>query len=248
MTPTRHPLPQGATLLRWPGQGEHGTLLFAHGGGFLKGDPADPPAPVLAERMQPLGWRFASVGYRLRTPLRAFAPEDADRIREQVARGDRAGLRCARRLRGAAQMAAALDIGAAIAALRADHTGPVVLLGISAGAIAGGTLVYPPAGWEDRLTPPDALIGITGAIAHPWRIAPRRPPVLFFHGTRDRIVPPADPALAARRARQQGASFDLIDTGIPGHNPQVEAVLAARSPHWQGILRFLGRLGEAPEP
>lgn len=213
-----------------------GMVVFAHGGGFRKGRRKGYPVEDIATRLTAHGWSVLSASYRFNTSGMAFDPADRRRIRAARDRSARVGLRLSPSLCGPAFMAAVEDLSDAVAWARADSaglglgSGPVAVLGVSAGAIAGASLVFTPNGWDGRLTSPDAVIGLTGALVQPWRLRPGTAPVLFFHGSADRIIPPSDVALALRRAVRKGAAFDVVWTGVRGHGRQVAEVLDGQDP------------------
>lgn len=219
-----------------PDEGPTGTVIFAHGGGFRKGRRKGYPVDDIALRLIGQGWAVLSVSYRFNTSGMDFEPADRRRIRAARDRSTKVGLRLSRSLYGPAFMAAVVDLSDAVAWVRRDPENlglagkPVAVLGVSAGAIAGAGLAFPPAGWEARLSPPDGVIGLTGAIVQPWRLRAEAAPVLLFHGSADRIIPPGDLQLAERRAAATGADLTIVWTGRRGHNQQVAEVLDGADP------------------
>ncbi|HSF64775.1 MAG TPA: hypothetical protein VLA78_10325 [Paracoccaceae bacterium] len=237
--------------LHLPDGPPRGVILALHGGGFLRGARAEPWAQRLATLATARGHALADADYRLRATAADFPPAEAQAIAAAVARGRAVGLRLNPRLCGPALFAAMEDAGAALAALRSGalHPAtaglPVTICGISAGGIAALALAFPPAPWAARLPRPDAVLAVTAAVAMPWRLGAGGPPSTLLHGSVDRIVPLADARLAARRARAAGANLQLIETGIPGHVPQVEALLTGRDPAGRP---YLDRLFDADPP
>lgn len=218
-----------------------GVAIYAHGGGFSRGSRAEPLARALAEILVPKGWAVASAGYRLGVRLAAFPPEEAPGIRAMVARGDRVGLGMARRLRGAAMVAAADDLSATLHALRARFPGlPVALIGVSAGGIAGFMLTHPPALRAGRLARPDGLVAVGAACAHPWSIARPGPPVMLVTALRDRIIPARDTALTAARLAATGQPPQWLRDVVRGHR-NLGAALAT-GPAGDALPGFLSRL------
>lgn len=222
-----------------------GLILALHGGGFLKGGRGEPWAGRLAAQAVARGFALADADYRLRATAADFPPAEAQAIAVAVARGRALGLRLNPRLCGPALFAAMEDAGAALAALRSGalHPAtaglPVTVCGVSAGGIAALALAWPPEPWAARLPRPDAVLAVTAALAMPWRLAPGGPPCTLLHGSVDRIVPLADARLAARRARAAGATMRLVETGIRGHGPQVEALLTGRDAAGRPFLDLL---------
>lgn len=211
-----------------PTQAARAVVMYLHGGGFLKGSRTELPVLDLAQRLTPQGVAVVSIDYRLRTPLAAFTPPEAAQIAAMEARSKAVGLTLAARLCGPAMIAAMRDVGAAIGAVRAglvpELAGlPVVCVGVSAGAIAALSLAHPPKG--ETLPRPDAVLSIAGAMVQPWRLQPEGPPCVMLHGSRDRVIGPENPRLAARRAHAHGVDLQLIETGITGHNTQIAAFL-----------------------
>lgn len=210
-----------------------GALVYAHGGGFRKGSRKEPAALAVAERFAALGFAVAAVSYRLGVTVAEVPRAERRAIRASLARGDAAGLTLARRLRGAAMLAAVDDLSEAVEMLRAE--GPrrglpsgLGILGVSAGGIAALSLAYPPAGRAGRVARPDAVLAVAAAMAEPWRLKPGGPPVLMLHGQRDRVIGPGNPALAARQAALSDAPLRLALTDVPGHNAQLGALLDGR--------------------
>lgn len=206
----------------------HGAVLYLHGGGFLKGSRGEPVAGQLAQRLGPMGFAVVSADYRLRQGLGDFTPKEALAIAAMQARSQAIGLTLAGRLCGPAMIAAMRDAGAALDALRAGLVPglqglPIVIVGVSAGGIAGLSLAYPPKG--EAVARPDAVLAIAGAMVQPWRLLPDGPPCILLHGRADRVIGLENPRLAARRATARGAPLRLVETGVAGHNTQVAAFL-----------------------
>ncbi len=207
------------------------VVLFLHGGGFLKGSREEPFAAELAARLAPSGVALVAADYRLRVGLKAFPPQQAAAIAAMKARSVAIGLTLAPRLCGPAMIAAVQDANAAVAAIRQGIVAglqglPVVVLGVSAGGIAGLSLAHPPRYMD--LMPPDAVLALAGAMVQPWRLRPDGPPCVMLHGPRDRVIGLENPALAARRAAARGVDLTLINTGVAGHSTQITAFMEGR--------------------
>lgn len=231
------------------------VVLYLHGGGFLKGSRSESPVRPLAQRLIPQGVAVVSPDYRLRTDLSAFAPQVAARIAAMEARSMAIGLTLAARLCGPAMIAAMRDAGAAVQAVRAglvpELSGlPVVCLGVSAGGIAALSLAYPPK--DEALGRPDAVLSIASAMVQPWRLAPDGPPCVMLHGSKDRVIGPENPRLAARRAHARAVDLQLIETGISGHTTQIAAFLdgtdAQGRPYFDHLSDLLQRVTTKHKP
>ncbi|PSL17330.1 hypothetical protein [Shimia abyssi] len=208
----------------------HSTVLHAHGGGFFKGHRAGPRVPLLAQRLTDLGLAFASVSYRLGTPASTFNDTDLRSIRQNCRRARDQGVLIAKRMLGPAFEAARQDIGTAIAFLTSTHathdieTSKLVLLGISAGGIAGLSLAYPPENLP-CFAKPDAVITLGAAMVHPWCLSERGPQVLMLHSVNDKIIPPSTADLALTAATTSAAPFKVFKCNRKGHNAPVVALL-----------------------
>ncbi|RUS65117.1 hypothetical protein EGN72_01350 [Pseudorhodobacter sp. E13] len=225
------------------------VVLYLHGGGFLKGSREEPLVQALAARLSPQAVAVVSADYRLRVPLSAFPPQQAKEIAAMQARSVAAGLTLAPRLCGPAMIAAVQDASAALAAVRGGLVPglqglPVVVLGVSAGGIAGLSLAHPPKGMA--LARPDAVLSVAGAMVQPWRLRRAGPPCVMLHGQRDRVIGLENPALAARRATAQGIDLRLVDSGVAGHNTQVTALLEGRDAQGRPYFDHLLHLALGP--
>ncbi|MEM6408972.1 MAG: hypothetical protein AAF700_11200 [Pseudomonadota bacterium] len=218
-------------------------VVYAHGGGFRKGSRHDGAAEQFAVHLTEVGFAMASVSYRLGTPMTAFSPERQSYISSYMHRTASVGLSLSSKLYGPAFIAALEDLSRAIEYLWVEGsnlgitTRKTGLLGISAGGIAGLSLAFPPTHWQVRLVKPDAVVAISSAIVQPWRLSEKGPPCLMLHGPNDRITPMRDAEFGAARAEQVGAPVRLIETGVPGHATQVDAVLDGATD--RGGTRFI---------
>lgn len=206
-------------------------VIYAHGGGFRKGSRDEVEAGYFADRLTSQGLAMASISYRLGTEMDAFSPEDQDAIQAYLARSKKVGLTLSPSLCGAAFIAAMEDMSRAIEYLWVEGEAlgiasrKVGVLGISAGGIAGLALAYPPMQWTRRVSRPDAVVSICGALVQPWRLEPDGPPCLMIHGPRDRVIGFENVKIAAQRGEQAGAPISLLNTGIRGHTTQIDAAL-----------------------
>ena len=211
-------------------------VIYAHGGGFRRGHRAHVETGHFAAQLTEAGFAMASISYRLRTGMDAFADEDVAHIEKAMARTEKVGLTLSPNLYGPSFMAALEDMTAAIEYLwvEGENLGiasrKVGVLGISAGGIAGLSLAYPPMAWVRRVSRPDAVVAISSAIVQPWRLEEDGPACLMFHGPRDRIVDIGNAQLGAARAQQVGAPVVLVDTRVNGHTSQVDEVLDGGHP------------------
>jgi pimeloyl-ACP methyl ester carboxylesterase len=209
-----------------PHGGIKAILIFAHGGGFIKGSKNGLAAQHFADKLCAEGVVVASVGYRLKTELSKF-PEDKQKLIEKSqARSIRVGLPINPDFCGPRFHAALEDLSDAVTFLRQKHkpSTPLTALGISAGGIAAMSLAFPPRGWEN-LNRPDAVIGLCAAMVQPWRLAPDGVPSLMLNGPVDRIIAPKCAQIISRRAARAKAPLDVVITDTRGHNTQVNLFL-----------------------
>lgn len=188
---------------------------------------------------------MASASYRLNTPLSAFPPDEQATISAHQTRSARAGMILAPRLMGPAYEAARRDLGAAIGFLRAEReslglgAGKVMMIGVSAGGIAGLSLAFPPRNLP-TCPAPDALLTLAGAMIQPWRITSDAPPCLMLHSVVDKIIAPENTALAAHRAKTTGAPLRALSCAREGHNAPVHALFEDADdngiPYWTHML------------
>jgi len=203
------------------------TVLYAHGGGFMKGNRKDGVAPRLATKLGKDGVMLASVDYRLATDISAFAHEKQVLIKLAMARSLRIGLPVNPQFCGPRLYAVVEDLSDAVAFLRnanqslTPKTGPMLALGASAGGIATLPLAFAPRGWDD-LHRPDAVIGLAAAMVQPWRLSQDGLPSLMLHGYKDRIINPRNARITARRAAAVLAPLEVVITDTRGHNTQID--------------------------
>lgn len=229
-----------------------GLMLFAHGGGFMKGDRAGPPAEKLAGKLTDLGVALASVSYRLNT-------EDTDLpvpIRRQVyanrRRAKDCGITLQHNLLGPRFEAARQDVGAAIQFLRSAQSPrdfsklPIGLIGISAGGMVGLSLAFA----SDNLPKfekPACVIALGAALQHPWTLAKNAPPCLMLHSHEDSIVPTKNCELLEPLIEQTKAPIDIQICAKKGHNAPVHALFEGDAPdgtpYWQMTLALMHRSG-----
>ena len=229
-------------------------VIYAHGGGFRRGNRAAVETGHFAQNLTDAGFAMASISYRLNTALDTFLDEDAEQIQTHMARSAKVGLTLSPNFYGASFIAAMEDMSNAIEYLwvEGDRLGitsrKLGILGISAGGIAGLALAYPPMPWMQRVSRPDAVVAISSALVHPWRLEADGPPCLMFHGPNDRSIDIGNAQLGAARAQQVGAPVTLIDTKIKGHVSQIDEVLDGAHPdgttYMQMIIDHFARLRE----
>lgn len=206
-------------------------VIYAHGGGFQKGSRHGEEVGQFAEPLTDAGFAMAAISYRLGTSAADFSEQEQGYIDAYLMRSKRVGLTLAPKLYGAGFIAAMEDISTLIEYLwvEGDRLGilrrKVGLLGASAGGIAGLAAAYPPIHWEQRTSKPDAVVAISSAIVQPWRLTPDGVPCLLFHGPNDRIIDIRNAELGVRRGQAVGARVKLINTQVPGHASQIDAVL-----------------------
>lgn len=224
------------------------VILYLHGGGFRKGARRGPEVDALAPVVESKGIALAAADYRLNTGLDAFSPDDQRVITSIQRRAAARGSGIARALCGPAFAAAIFDASAAIRALRAGQVTPltaglpIVILGLSAGGIAGLALAHPPAEWAARLHFPDAVMAVSAAVVMPWRLAPGRPPCRMLNSAMDRIIPIANPRRAASIAHAADADLALTESHTRGHNMQWETFLTGNDPSGRRYFDLLDDL------
>ncbi len=228
-----------------PSEPPRAVILYLHGGGFRKGARRGTETAALAQVVEGKGLALAAADYRLNTGIDAFSPED-QRISASIQRRAAArGAGVAKALCGPAFAAAIFDASAAIRALRAGRVTPltaglpIVILGLSAGGIAGLALAHPPAEWASRLQLPDAVMAISAAVVMPWRLSAGGPPCHMFNSATDWIIPIANPRRAAALAQATGTSLTLTESHTRGHNPQWPTFLTGKAPDGRRYLELL---------
>lgn len=229
-----------------------GLMLFAHGGGFMKGDRTGPPAEKLAGKLTDLGVAMASVSYRLNTedtnlpvPIRRQVYANRRRAKDN-------GIILQHNLMGPRFETARQDVGAAFQFLQSDrcpsnfsklHMG---LIGISAGGMVGLSLAFPSDNLPD-FEKPACVITLGAALQHPWALTKNAPPCLMLHSSEDRIVPTQNCELLAPLIAQTKAPIDIQICAKKGHNAPVHALFEGDAPdgtpYWQMALDLMRQAG-----
>jgi hypothetical protein len=218
-----------------PDKDPRAIVLYLHGGGFTRGSRQGDQSQQLLQKLLGAGLGVAFADYRLGVGAEAFSDAQAEAIFAMQARTKAAGLTVAKGLCGPAMIAAVEDASDAVQALRSGNLCnatkglPVVILGVSAGGIAGLSLAYPPSEWWGASHPPDGVMALCAAMVQPWRLRADGPPAIMLHGPMDRIIHPSNPRLVARRAARLGAPLRLEISTVRGHNSQMNAFLTGAS-------------------
>ncbi len=134
------------------GPGPHPVVLYAHGGGWVGGDPSDIPAEFGIDGVTDSGWALVSVGYRLADPATGVTARDQlDDVRAAL-----------QWVRGPGQ---SLGLGSRVLAV---------------GHSAGAHLVTLAASTADPAIAPDAVLSVSGIydFAPDVEAAPLLAPVL----------------------------------------------------------------------
>lgn len=230
----------------------HACVIYAHGGGFRRGERSDPDAVQFAKHLTDAGFAVASVSYRLNTPLEDFPENEQKMITAFQARSVKVGLKLKDGLMGAAFTAVVEDLSHAIEFLWVEGedlgimSRKVGVLGVSAGGLAALALAYPPTHLSRRVSRPDSVVAISAAFVQPWRLEKDGPPCLLINGPKDPVVGIENAQKGATRAQWVGAPVKLMQTNVQGHTAQVDAVLdgmdAKRTPYMTHVLASFERL------
>ncbi len=213
----------------------NGLVIFAHGGGFTRGDRKKAPVDRFAQRLTAVGLAMASASYRLNTPDTDLPVPVRRRVYDNRRQAKEVGVALRNNLMGPKLEAARQDIGALIAFFR-NGNGPVDfsnkgigLLGISAGGMAGLSLAYPLPNMPE-LAMPDCVIALGAALVHPWSLQKDGPPCLLLHSVEDRIIPPQNCALLGRYVDETKAPVQIELCDRKGHNAPVWAIQKDSAP------------------
>lgn len=229
-----------------------GLVLFAHGGGFVKGDRAAEPVEKLARRLTALGASVASVSYRLRTEDRALPVQQRRHVYANRKMAISLGVKLSHNHMGPRFEAARQDVGEAISFLR-NGNGPcdfsqskLGFIGISAGGMIGLSLAFP-----DPLLPrfekPACVVTLGAALQHPWTLQNDAPPCLILHSVEDRIVPTENCSLIKPYIDEVHAPVTVQLCERRGHNAPVHALFRDSAPdgtpYWLQALALLRQAG-----
>lgn len=152
-----------------PDKEPRAIVLYLHGGGFTRGSRKGDQSKQLLQKLLGADLGVAFADYRLGVGADAFSDAQAAAIAAMQVRTKAVGLTVASGLAGPAMIAALEDASDAVQALKSGNLCgvtkglPVVILGVSAGGIAGLSLAYPPSEWSAASHRPMAL----------WPFAPR---------------------------------------------------------------------------
>jgi predicted esterase len=229
-----------------------GLILFAHGGGFVKGNRTTAPAEKLAKRLTALGAAVASISYRLRTEDLALPVRQRRHIYANRKKAISLGVKLAHNHMGPRFEAARQDVGEAITFLR-NGSGPYDfsqsefgLIGISAGGMIGLSLAFP-----DPLLPrfekPACVVTLGAALQHPWTLQKDAPPCLMLHSVEDRIVPTENCSLIKPYIDEVHAPVTVQLCERRGHKAPVHALFRDSAPdgtpYWLQALALLRQAG-----
>lgn len=207
-----------------PSDGPAPLVLFGYGGGFTKGSRDANVHQPLVQHLCAAGFAVAVPDYRLRT---SYADVDADtltQITRLANRVDKHGWGLKRGLFDVRLFTACEDLSDALRFCRQNQAkmqiagAKVGMMGVSAGALAGNSLCYPPGVWRAQFERPEAMVSLCAPVVHPWRIRADGPPTYILHGRKDRIIPAVSSMTTAKAAHATGAPITVT---IPPDAPHV---------------------------
>lgn len=211
------------------------VIVYAHGGGFRIGGRDGEDVHQLADRFTAYGFGFVAIDYRLSSGPDSFPIEKRQLIAQRMKRSAKRGVLVSPKLYGYAFSAAVEDGSDAIGFLRRNGPrlglpqGPIGFVGASAGAIMGLSLAYPNSVDAEQTCVPDRVLSIAGTMVQPWCLRADGPPVLMFHGQRDRIINIQNARNTLRRAKNIGAAFEAELSPQTHHQNQLNHVLNGTS-------------------
>ncbi|MBB5516406.1 acetyl esterase/lipase [Rubricella aquisinus] len=183
-------------------------VLLAHGGGFRKGSRHNPGLARIGMALNEAGFATATVDYRLNTSMDELPEQVHPILTQNIRRVKKRGLPVPDNLMSTRMMGAVLDLSEAVGffSTQPQISGPPMILGVSAGAIAGMTLAHPPAGMD--LHQPAAVISIVGLVPFPWNLSAAGAPALMIGAGRDRVIPAKSLPIAGRWAARNAAPVE----------------------------------------
>ncbi|TRD22424.1 alpha/beta hydrolase [Palleronia caenipelagi] len=233
-------------------------VLYAYGGGFVKGARENERQSALIARLLHDGWAVVVPDYRRGAPPEALAQPLLRQVRQAARQARSEGVGLARKLMGHRLFLASEDISDALRYCRLNWgalglTGPrLAMIGVSAGGLAGNTLCHPPVPWQGRFEQPDAMVSLAAPVVHPFALRRDAPPVWVLHGQRDRILPVGDSARIAARAPEAGAP---VEVQMPPDAPHIQITryllqrtVAPGQTYYDLMAAFLRRNGVGPDP
>ena len=220
-----------------PGDGDRPLVLFAYGGGFTKGSKDANVHQPFVQHLCAAGFAVAVPDYRLKTGRNDVSAEAMTQITRIANRVEKQGWPLKRKLFDVRLFTTCEDLSDAILFCR-DRAGALGILpqkigmmGVSAGALAGNTLCYPPGVWRAGFAQPDVMVSLCAPVLHHWRIRADGPPLWIIHGRKDRIVPSVASLTTAQVARSSGAPITVIVPSDATHMGIDTYVFSRRSAH-----------------
>lgn len=210
--------------LHHPGGDNPALIVFGYGGGFTKGSRTSPLHDLLVQGLCDAGFAVAIPDYRLNTTAQDIDAEALQQIARLAKRVKRQGWQLKPRLYGVGLYTACQDFSDVIRYCHANaaHMGisvkPPMMLGVSAGGLAGNTLCYPPGVWRGQFARPAAMVSLAAPVVYGWRIGPNGPPTWIIHGKRDRILPSDDSVATHELAHATRANITVT---IPPKAPHI---------------------------
>ncbi len=208
-------------------------VVYAHGGSFMTGSRNDRLARHFAAELAAEGLAFATIDYRKGgKPLQGLAEDQVQAIDAASAQSDRVYPEISTRLFGPLLYRAAEDFGFAVTWLQSVAEGPrlhgvpLIVMGLSAGAMAAMAYAWGLDGMAPCAASPVLALGLAAVPPQPWRITkghPTRGAVLLARG--DEIMPRAAVARLSDDMAARGCRVEVAMIPYGQHNRPVRELI-----------------------
>jgi alpha-beta hydrolase superfamily lysophospholipase len=208
-------------------------VAYAHGGSFMTGSRDDRLARHFSGDLARRGLAFASIDYRKGgNPLQGMPEARVAAIERAVAESQLVYPEIAGRLFGPLLYRAVEDLSSAVDWLRLAPEGPalgdvpLIVMGLSAGALAAMGYAWGLDGLDPAAKAPALALGVAAVPPQPWRITPGHPTsgaVLLARG--DPIMPRAAAARLAGDMTARACNVDVAMIPYGQHNRPVRELI-----------------------